>query len=205
MKSSFFFIVLLLPAHTFPHISNVLKPYDNLSLSYQHSSLSLGPPLSHPFSSISQVKSARKKWKLWWHNKLHLLHNILKKFKKCLPLSHLPARETFLSVLWLCTSYCLAMSPWQPPVSSLGDTFCVQSAVQSLPGTFSAPRECIWVFVCCVLSDHVWRAPYLWALEIHIVCLSHTHALNHTQCHVYSQIRATAESCLKSGLRIRPY
>ena len=60
--------------------------------------------------------------------KLHLLHNLFcynGKVSSVFPFAHLPARETFLSVLWLCTSGCLAMSPWQPPVSSLGDTYCV--------------------------------------------------------------------------------
>lgn len=42
---------------------------------------------------------------------------------------------------------------------------CVQCSHSQIP-LLSAPRECFWVFVCCVFNQHVWRAPYLRALAL---------------------------------------
>lgn len=89
------------------------------------------------------------------------------------------------------------MSPWQPRVSSLGDTLCacrVQCSPSQIPLlSVCTTRVCLSV---CVFNEHVWRAPYLWALEIHIVCLSlslsHTRTQTHTHSHTCCQIRAAA-------------
>lgn len=103
--------------------------------------------------------------------------NPVVKMKSCIPdiiffpfsekvcvflLAHLPAHETFLSVLWLCTSDRLATSPWQPAVSPLGNTYrvcvCVCWAQCShshipLPSVFTT-RVCwsVCVFAMCSLS-----------------------------------------------------
>lgn len=130
--------------HTFPRISQPSNAYNSLFLAAYlcHFFLVF---LAHSLGCHSEI--CQETNESCGDTKSWIYCIVLQ--KKCPP-AHLPASKTFLSVLWLCTSDCLAMFPWQPPVSSLGDTHCACSAVapRYLCSQFAA-QECVWVFVCC--------------------------------------------------------
>lgn len=132
------FYIVLLPSHAF------LSHRMHLSAYLCHFFLVF---LAHSLGCHSEI--CQEKNESCGDTKSWIYCIVLQKKVPPTPPAHLPASKTFLSVLWLCTSDCLAMFPWQPPVSSLGDTYCACSAVapRYLCSQFAA-QECVWVFVC---------------------------------------------------------
>lgn len=146
---------------------------------------------------------------MWWHKKLHLLHNFFFSFfffyKKVVVFcfAHLPAPETFLSVLWLCTSGCLAMSPWQPSLLLATHIVCVcvcvraQSAVQLLPDTFtlSLHHKSVFECLCPVCSVSMSEEP--------LIC-GPLRSILSVFCFSRADQSCCSPSRFKSSMRIRP-
>lgn len=166
-----FFIVFHLPTHThtFPKYLRAIiaSLFHTCALSF--------PSITYREKNLPD--------KMWWHKKLHLLHNFFFSFfffftKKLssfvLPICRL---LRLFSLFYGCAP--VAVSPchhgnrlfsWRHILCVCACTECSAVTPRYLYSQ-SAPQECVWVFVSRVFSEHVWRAPNLWALEIHIVCL----------------------------------
>lgn len=186
LKLPIFSIVLLLPAHTFPCISQPLNAYNSLSLSAYlcHFFLVF---IAHSLGCHSEI-CQEKKWKLWWHKKLNLLHSTPKKVPPT-PRPICPLLRLF-SLFYDCAPVTVSPCSHGNLLSRLSATHIVR-AVRLLPDTFTLSLQHKSVFECLCAVSMSEELFILSALEIHIVCLFPLTRSN-TPAHLYRQISASA-------------
>ena len=181
-------------ASSYPNISQAFLSYDSLSLSFISAHLTLSFP-----HSLTERKSAEKNESCGDTKSCICCITffvLTEKFRVSSPLPICPLVRLF-SLFYDCAPVAVSPCHHGNLLSLLlaTHTVCVSVCSVVTPRYLysqSATQECVWVFVCCcVFSGHVWRAPYLWALEIHIVRLFfHSHI--HSNIHLLRRCRIRA-------------